>query len=143
MHLVALDEDGRLLLAAGADQTPWALPALKLRPEDSYAAAARRLQQRLGVTVLRPGTVSGHRWAPAGPAPRTEERFHLARVHRADPSAPPGHRWLRPERAPLDGPRWAEVRRLVDGYLQGWIPDGPIRLEWDERHGGGRATPAW
>lgn len=144
VHLVALDEAGLLLLAAAPGTAAGVLPTLRLRPRDLYAAAARQLQQHLGVHVLRPGTVSGHRRAPAGPAPRVEERFHLVRARRGGPGALPGHHWCRPGRFPLHGPRWAEVRRLIAGYLQGWIPDGPIRLEWDERAGdGGPAAPTW
>ncbi|MFH9425424.1 hypothetical protein [Streptomyces sp. NPDC017529] len=144
VRLVALDEAGLLLLAAAPGTAVGTLPALWLRPGDSYAAAARHLQQRLGVHVLRPGTVSGHRWAPAGPALRVEERFHLVRVRRGSSVSPPGHHWCQPGRVPPHGPRWAEVHRLIEGYLQGWIPDGPIRLEWDERAGdGGPATPTW
>ncbi|MEW2581338.1 hypothetical protein [Streptomyces syringium] len=40
-------------------------------------------------------------------------------------------RWVALGELP-NGGFWGELTRFGGGYLQGWLPDGTIRLEWGD-----------
>ncbi|WP_420823086.1 NUDIX domain-containing protein [Streptomyces peucetius] len=131
VHLVALDEAGRLLLTRRPGEASWGLPALGLKSSDSYATAVRRLLCKAAVEFVCVGASDGRRWAAPGPGARVEQHFQLARVRGDAPKNCSHHRWAMLQQIRSHSERWSELRRLAEGYLQGWIPDGPIRLEWD------------
>jgi hypothetical protein len=141
--LVAIDPDQRvaLFLLVGSTQPHWVLPKSTVQLMESYSEAVVRLSARcLGSRALRWGSVVAHRWAspPSGaPLTRTEEHIFIAR---AGPSPPrsPSHAdatdsdaaWM--PRASLgrllQETHLDSTASLVDGYLDGWLPDGPITL---------------
>lgn len=133
--LAAIDADEKVaLLPSSSHPTAgWSLPRCLVRAHETYAEAAARLaadcfQSR----PLRWGTVVGRRWAPppgGAPRVRVEEHVFLARTgaHQSSNSA-----LLWTARGNLSSyllERHADTTAsLVDGYLDGWIPDGSIRL---------------
>ncbi|MFF8611538.1 hypothetical protein [Streptomyces sp. NPDC015350] len=64
---------------------------------------------------------------------RAEARFHIVRVDAEPVGEGPGRSTLWAPRAVLGlwlgHPEVETVSVLVDGYLDGWLPDGPITLE--------------
>ncbi|MFF7415429.1 NUDIX domain-containing protein [Streptomyces lydicus] len=130
VHLLAFDATGHLLLRRSG-HAEWAYPSLHVQLGETYEDAARRLLRTTRTEFVKPGEVSGRHWAtPTGPA-RYERRFQIVHVRRATSEADPHQKWVLPSCVPLTG-RWSdELRRLAEGYRGGWLPEGPIRLDWD------------
>lgn len=142
--LVAIDDAQRVALFPQPAPSPWrwALPQCTVQPLEPYSQAAVRLAVHcFGDRDMRWGSVVGRRWAPppAGTFPaRVEEHVFIAR---AGPSPPGGPAQAgRPDRIAVWTPRASlgpilrephldTTATLVDGYLDGWLPDGPITLE--------------
>ncbi|MFE7607000.1 NUDIX domain-containing protein [Streptomyces celluloflavus] len=114
----------------------WSVPTHPIRPGESFRhAAARHLRCELHLPALRIAPVAGR--LPASGERQHEEYFVLV--------APTGRAW------PCDvcvllapGARWwatVELRHegvlvepevlldLMDGYWEGWLPDGVVSLE--------------
>lgn len=135
---VVIDPTARrfLLLPAGSARAAgWTVPALLVRAQEPYRRTVlRHLRRERGFPAVRIGAVVGR--LPAGAARPVEEYVVLA--------APACDRWPRDVRA-LMAPeaRWwdtAALRRsgdavepetlplFLDGYWEGWLPDGVISL---------------
>ncbi|MFD7417524.1 hypothetical protein ACFVZ3_39810 [Kitasatospora purpeofusca] len=126
----------RLLLSAGPGPlAPPQVPAPAGCGHREAAEAAAGAWWGLKAHALAP--VTGHGWASA-PVPggvRTERRLLLATA--CDPprsgQGPGGLRWWPLER--LRGCLWptvpSELAEIVEGYWDGWIPDGPLTVEWN------------
>ncbi|MEV5463466.1 hypothetical protein AB0L17_35800 [Streptomyces cellulosae] len=136
---VVIDPEARRFLLVpdpGMSSVVWSVPALPMRPGESLRrAAVRHLRRELRMPALRIAPVIGR--IPLSGQRRYEEYFVLV--------APAGKAW------PCDvsvllapGARWwetAELRDrevrvepevlldLIDGYWEGWLPDGVISLE--------------
>lgn len=127
----------RFLLVPNRTAAPvtWSVPAHPMQPGESlYRAAARCLRRELRLPALRIAAVTGR--LPASDQRRYEEYFVL--VAPAVMAWPCGVRLLLAPDA-----RWwttAELRDtgvrvepealldLIDGYWEGWLPDGVIAL---------------
>ena len=140
--LVAIDADERVALLPCADAgSPWTLPRCPVRARETYVEAAVRLADCcFADRVVRWGAVLGRRWAPpplGAPLVRVEEHLFLLRTD-VSPTSPIT------ARSPGTAARWAPRSRvddllregyrdttatLIDGYLGGWLPDGPITLD--------------
>ncbi|WP_326766060.1 hypothetical protein OG978_17100 [Streptomyces sp. NBC_01591] len=135
--LVAIDSAHRIaLLPRRAGHRTWVLPQRCTRLDETYGNAVALLcQDLLASYPIRLGTVTGRRWAPApeGLAPRAETRFYIVRVDAEPADEGPGGRALWAPRAVLGlwlgRPDIETVNVLADGYLDGWLPDGPITLD--------------
>ena len=122
----------------------WAPLAMRITGRSSYQeVASQTVRARLGDVPVRFGAVVGHLWA-TGPQPgsgvRVERRLLLAvpseplprqSLQRlVDESTLPLRWWtseqLRSAEADVFPP---ELPDIVDGYWDGWIPDGPITLD--------------
>ncbi|MFF9405998.1 NUDIX domain-containing protein [Streptomyces anandii] len=114
----------------------WSVPRYSIRPGESFRrAAAHHLRRELRLRALRIAPVTGR--LPASRDRRCEEYFVLA--------APAAGGWPCDVRALLSpSARWwttAELRDaevqvepqvlldLIDGYWEGWLPDGVVSLE--------------
>lgn len=114
----------------------WSVPRCSIRPGESFRrAAAHHLRRELRLPALRIAPVTGR--LPASGGRRHEEYFVLA--------VPAAGAWPCDVRALLaTGARWwttAELRAtdvrveppvlldLIDGYWEGWLPDGVVSLE--------------
>lgn len=116
----------------------WTLPRAAVRGTESYWPAGERLAVRVtGWPQVRQGLVVGHRWATppwgiAG-AMRVEERVLIVRCAAgADASDPVAEvAWTHRQHLALhlSGEDLKTTRDLVDGYLDGWLPDGGITLD--------------
>ncbi len=112
------------------------MPALPVPARESYRCSVLRyLRRDLGFPAMRIGAVVGR--LPAGAARPTEEYVVLA--------APASGHWPQDVRALMaPGARWwdtAALREsnvaiepetlplLIDGYWEGWLPDGVVSLE--------------
>ncbi|WP_277037135.1 hypothetical protein [Actinacidiphila oryziradicis] len=110
----------------------------------SYEVAAAAVARvRTGSAEVRYGAVVGHVWAtgPAWSGTRVERRLLLAvpagpldarAVRNLAEAGPLPARWwtaaeLRESGVPVRPPELPEV---VDGYLDGRLPDGPLTLDW-------------
>ncbi|WP_406490693.1 NUDIX hydrolase [Streptomyces phaeochromogenes] len=142
VFVAVLSSDGRLALAANdlSGALPrWVLPSGSVRATETYReAAVRVLRDAVAAMPTRGGTVEGCRWAQV-PAPvgRSRREAHVFIFRLAAADDPPEHQpwrgathWAGPE-------QWQELCTLCDlpdmdvlltGYLEGWIPDGPITL---------------
>lgn len=135
--LIAIDSAERIaLLRHHPEHRTWALPQRAVRFDETYGSAVARLcHSLLAAYPTRLGTVSGRRWAPApqGHTRHAETRFYIIRVDAAPADEGPGGRTLWAPRAVvslwLGRPDVEVVSVLVDGYLDGWLPDGPITLD--------------
>ncbi|WP_433398752.1 hypothetical protein [Streptomyces sp. CA-146814] len=136
MKLIVIDSAHRIaLLPRRAGYRTWALPQRCTRPEETYNSAVAHLcQELLAPYPIRLGDVSGRRWAPVPGhlVPRAETRFYIVRVDAEPIDEGPGRSTLWAPRAVLGLwlglPDIESVSTLVDGYLDGWLPDGPITL---------------
>ncbi|WP_443059860.1 NUDIX domain-containing protein [Streptomyces sp. NBC_00467] len=141
--LVVIDADEQVALfqQPGEASGHWALPQGNVRLSESYAEAAARVTARcFNGRPVRWGSVIGRRWAPPPDDQslvRVEEHLFLARagpsVSSSSASADcPGPTAVWTPRAALDQVlRESHVDSttdLVHGYLDGWLPDGPITL---------------
>ncbi|MFT2018764.1 hypothetical protein ACMA1D_23400 [Streptomyces sp. 796.1] len=134
---IAIDATHRIaLLPHLANNRAWRLPQHSARLNEPYADTVVRLcRDLLSPYPTRLGTVTGRRWAPApeGPAREAEVRFYIVRVDTEPDNEGPGGRILWVPRAVLGlwlgCPEVKSVSVLVDGYLNGWLPDGPITLD--------------
>jgi hypothetical protein len=140
--LVAIDTQERvgLLHRPGAANARCSLPRCSLRVGETYSRAAARLAADcFEDQAVMWGTVVGRRWAPppeGRPRTRVEEHVFLARICTPAALSPAADRtrsaltWV--PRTALDSilhEHHADTTAtLVDGYLDGWIPDGPITL---------------
>lgn len=116
------------------------MPRFSVRAEETYSGAAARLAAGyFEARTVRWGTVVGRRWAPppkGAPRVRVEEHVFLARISTPPASSTVANHtsaavtWT--PRTTLDGVLHEQhtdtTATLVDGYLDGWIPDGPITL---------------
>ncbi|MDX3486619.1 hypothetical protein [Streptomyces sp. ID05-18] len=123
------------LLPRRAGHRTCALPQRYARLDETYDNAVAHLcHELLAPYPIRLGSVSGRRWAPAPEhlVPRAEARFHIVRVDAEPVDEGPGRSTLWAPRAVLGLwlglPDVETVNVLVDGYLDGWLPDGPITL---------------
>ncbi|MFD7224496.1 hypothetical protein ACFV9P_26320 [Streptomyces sp. NPDC059892] len=95
--------------------------------------------------AVRYGDVVGHVWASQprrAPGTRIERRLLLAipqtpfppgSARRIASGCPRRARWWTPDQlrecaAPIQP---AELPDIVDGYWDGWLPDGPLTLDWN------------
>lgn len=135
--LVAIDSAHRIaLLPHHAGHRTWVLPQRCARLDETYGDVVAELCGNLLASYpIRLGSVTGHRWAPVpeGLGPRAEARFYIVRVHAKPVNEGPGRGTLWAPRAVLElwlgRPDVETVKALVDGYLDGWLPDGPITLD--------------
>jgi hypothetical protein len=123
----------------------WSPLAARVRGGSSYKEAAdEAVRVRAGNVAMGYGAVVGHVWATK-PEPRSgariERRLLLATpvdplsagaVRRLAAVGPLPARWwtpgeLRESGVPVAPP---ELANVVDGYWDGWLPDGPLTLEW-------------
>ncbi|MGA5427875.1 hypothetical protein ACPCVL_13890 [Streptomyces koyangensis] len=135
--VIAIDPTHRIaLLPPEAGHPKWTLPQRPALLGDNYTDTAYRLCRDLfPVRPMRIGTVTGHRWAsaPERATLRREERFHIVRVAAGSADEISGKNIFWTPRAALD--LWLDhsevetVKVLTDGYLDGWLPDGPITLD--------------
>ncbi|MEU3280288.1 hypothetical protein [Streptomyces antibioticus] len=136
---VVIDPAARSFLLVPDRSVPpvtWSVPRHSIRPGESFRrAAARHLRRGLRLPALRIASVTGR--LPASEERRCEEYFVLA--------APAAGVWPCDVRVLLSpGARWwtttelreADVRvepnvllDLIDGYWEGWLPDGVVSLE--------------
>ncbi|TLQ46359.1 NUDIX hydrolase [Streptomyces marianii] len=112
----------------------WSVPMVRMRPGDTCRrAAVRHLRRNLGLPPLRIAPVIGRIRATGADGP---ERFVVlvapALAWPADVRVllHPDARWwtvaqIRASQTPLDPPPLID---LIDGYWDGWLPDGPITL---------------
>ncbi|MEU8739314.1 hypothetical protein [Streptomyces halstedii] len=137
MKLVVIDSAHRIaLLPRSADHRTWVLPQRCARLDKTYGDAVAQLcRDLLAAYPIRLGSVTGRRWAPPpeGLVPRAEVRFYIVRVDAKPVDNGPGRSTLWAPRAVLGlwlgRPDIETVKVLVDGYLDGWLPDGPITLD--------------
>lgn len=141
--LVAIDTSQCVALLRRSSAFPplWALPRQTVRLAETYVEAVVQLANRLfRGQQLRWGSVVGRRWAPVPVTPRVrvEEHVFIARAGSLQTSA--GSKSGKPEQAlawiprasledALREPYGDTTATLVDGYLDGWLPDGPITLD--------------
>lgn len=143
--LVVIDAQERVALFPlfNSVHKRWTLPHTPVRPVESDAAAALRLGTRcFSGSVIRLGPVVGRRWAtvPSSSLPRVRMEEHVfltrARAPLASTSIHGGGRsglavmWAARARLSslLQEPHLDSTATLIDGYLNGWLPDGPITL---------------
>ncbi|MFE6739135.1 hypothetical protein [Streptomyces tubercidicus] len=138
--LVAIDSEHRVALLRTQDSAPpiWELPQRGVGLAESYSESVTRLAGQLmnerSVRSVRWGTITGHLWAQPreGNATRIETRYFIARTSPAARGGLTGGCTFWAPRASLgaflDAPRFEITSILVDGYLDGWLPDGPITL---------------
>ncbi|MFE9831751.1 hypothetical protein ACFYPK_24320 [Streptomyces halstedii] len=112
------------------------MPQRCARLDKTYGDAVAQLcRDLLAAYPIRLGSVTGRRWAPPpeGLVPRAEVRFYIVRVDAKPVDNGPGRSTLWAPRAVLGlwlgRPDIETVKVLVDGYLDGWLPDGPITLD--------------
>lgn len=117
----------------------WTLPSIHLHQTESYASAARRLLAKgLPGEFLRWGRVEGRRWAPV-PTLRDEVRreAHVLlfrwtgsyEVMHAEGLGPLHWAGRALWSGLVDDCGLPDIDLLLIGYVEGWIPDGPITLE--------------
>lgn len=142
--LVVIDGRQRVALLPRPDSAarPFTFPRSPVGLAESYAQAAVRLATHSFTSLtLQWGSVAGRRWAalPDGVArARREEHVFLTRikpsltsssVKRGRPA--PAIVWT--PRAHLQHllqePHFDSTATLIDGYLDGWLPDGPVTLD--------------
>ncbi|MEU0677921.1 hypothetical protein ABZ330_34580 [Streptomyces sp. NPDC006172] len=136
---VVIDPAARSFLLVPDRAVPpvtWSVPSCSIRPGESFRrVAAHHLRRELRLPALRIASVTGR--LPASAVHRCEEYFVLA--------APAAGAWPCDVRALVaSGARWwttAELRDaavrveppvlldLIDGYWEGWLPDGVVSLE--------------
>ncbi|MGI3204132.1 hypothetical protein ACRJ4W_50290 [Streptomyces sp. GLT-R25] len=136
---VVIDSPKRLLLLiprASARGTCWALPTIAMHPgETNHRAAARHLRRAAHLPALRISPLIGR--LPRRDA--SEGTQYVVVVRPAAGSWPmsirsslgPEARWwttagLRSARSVVEP---AELLDFMDGYWDGWLPDGEISLE--------------
>ncbi|KUO21562.1 NUDIX domain-containing protein [Streptomyces dysideae] len=128
----------RFLLVRNRTVPPvtWSVPAHPMQPGESfYRAAARCLRHELRLPALRIAAVTGR--LPAFDQRRHEEYFVLvAPAVRAWPCGvrlllAPDVRWWTTAELRHGGARVEPeaLLDLIDGYWEGWLPDGVISLE--------------
>lgn len=132
VRLITIDSQERIALVCLTPPRPqtWALPEREVPLRGSYAHTASTLAlDRLGTSEIRWGTVTGRRWGRRGAGRRTEVHYFIARTDSqpADTSL----MWIsRPHlNSYLTGRLFQDTLNLTDGYLDGWLPDGPITLD--------------
>lgn len=141
--LIVIDthEHVALIRPSGSSAGAWALPQRPVRLVESYAEAASHLAAQCfsGMTFLW-GTVVGRRWAPPPGQKshaRTEQHLVFARVkpsgsprrtHTTEPR--PAVAWVARTtlQRVLPEAHHDSTATLIGGYLDGWLPDGPITL---------------
>ncbi|OKJ49316.1 hypothetical protein AMK28_33065 [Streptomyces sp. CB02115] len=137
-YLLLLDDQRRLLLCGGCCGG-WTVPQVRMTSDTSFLESATRfLQERFEVAAPRYGSVYGIRQSRIGEDwefdRATATRVFIVRISDGEGSAI--------EKQSVTHARWSieELRRrrreifpegivlLVTGYVEGWIPDGPITL---------------
>lgn len=127
----------RFLLVPNRTAAPvtWSVPAHPMQPGESlYGAAARCLRRELRLPALRIAAVTGR--LPVSDQHRYEEYFVLvAPAARAWPCGvrlllTPDARWWTTAELRDSGARVEPevLLDLIDGYWEGWLPDGVISL---------------
>lgn len=140
--LVLLDPRHRVALLrtppTGCDG-PLALPSVRRRERETYAEAARRITVgSLRPTDLRPGELVGRVQplppVPAAPAARREARIFFAHLDSEGQDRPgpagSGISWV-PHTSVAEAVAAQHIPELgafIEGYVDGWIPDGWITL---------------
>ncbi|WP_159047862.1 NUDIX hydrolase [Streptomyces sp. WM6378] len=129
LYLLCFDRTHRLLLVPVAPHG-LALPTGHCRTHETYEQAARRL---MASRDLRQGDVVARLEAepPAGSRGRSEARIFTAHVRRGQAAeAKLGDVWLpwRQALPVLDRLAIPELPEFIEGYVDGWIPDGWITL---------------
>lgn len=135
--LVAIDRGERVALVTSLETSAVAsgLPWREVKPGESYVEAVTALgRELLGERGLRLGPVMGRRWAPLpqnNNHRRTEQHYFILRVDGEAAACADHVSWV-----PRTGLGTCLADRflddaviLVDGYLDGWLPDGPVTLE--------------
>ncbi|MGW2599503.1 hypothetical protein [Streptomyces klenkii] len=139
-HLLVVSDDRRILLcrmATGpADRGLWRPPRAVLPAGRAFGPALfRTLLHGLPCTAARGyGDLVGHRWAAPVSGRREEHRVYVLRARPAPAGGAPraaGACWFPPQGLPEGCGFWGEIGRLAAGYVEGWLPDGPIRLHWE------------
>lgn len=137
-YLLLLDDQRRLLLCGGCCGG-WTVPQVRMPASANFLDSATRfLQERFEVTAPRYGSVYGIRQSRTGEGwefdRATATRVFIVHISDGEGSAI--------EKQSVTHARWSieELRRrrreispegivlLVTGYVEGWIPDGPITL---------------
>ncbi|MFJ4870551.1 hypothetical protein [Streptomyces sp. NPDC088757] len=129
VHLLCFDSRRRLLLLPGRRSGTGGvltLPAVRRRECETYEQAALRL---LSNHSARRGDVVAHAEIPLSPGGGRRQ----VRVYAAHALAPDGNReacWIpwRDAVRQLEPLAIPEFAAFVEGYVEGWIPDGWITL---------------
>jgi ADP-ribose pyrophosphatase YjhB (NUDIX family) len=136
---VVIDPAARRFLLVpshGVSPLAWSLPTYSIRPGESlHRATARHLRRELGLPALRIVPVTG-RLPASGRRPWEEYFVLVAPVGRAWPCdvrslLAPGARWWTTVEARGRGVQVEPevLLDLIDGYWEGWLPDGVVSLE--------------
>ena len=143
VFLVCFDRRHRVaLVSVGLAVEPGSmtLPMVRKGERESYKAAAGRISVgRIPAAALRPANLVGRVEAslpiPAGRGRRREARIFMAHLDREAPQFPSGgcgesilwvaHTEVAQAVASLGIP---DLDALIEGYVDGWIPDGWITL---------------
>ncbi|MFF4166290.1 hypothetical protein [Streptomyces sp. NPDC001741] len=138
VFLLLLDDQHRLLLCGGCCGG-WTVPQVRMTSGARYMESAIRfLDEQFGLTHPRFGSVYGFRQSRAGDNWEfdrvTAARVFIVRISDAEGAAieqrsPTHTRWgvtdLRRRRREIHP---EGIVLLTTGYVEGWIPDGPISL---------------
>ncbi|MFD5410386.1 hypothetical protein ACFWCB_14155 [Streptomyces sp. NPDC060048] len=138
-HVLLLDRSLDRVLLSGKEDI-LSPPSVLLRPGQGYhKAAVEAARTWWGVDSLPIGRVTGHGWCGA-PDQRTSERSllmaslaHLPEPVRSNlPEGPAGCRWwqladLRQHPGPTSP---VDLHLIIEGYWDGWLPDGPLSVDW-------------
>ncbi|MFD7260524.1 hypothetical protein [Streptomyces sp. NPDC059874] len=132
VRLIVIDSDELIALVRPTPPRPqtWALPEREVPLRGSYTHTASALALDLmGTSEIRWGAVTGRRWSRPEAGRRTDVHYFIARTD--FPPAGKTVMWI--SRLHLDshlaGRLLQDTSNLTNGYLDGWLPDGPITLD--------------
>ncbi|MCX5200631.1 hypothetical protein OG897_04015 [Streptomyces sp. NBC_00237] len=137
--LILLDARHHVALLPTGPDGRLALPSIRRRERETYDAAVRRITVgTFHASTLRLGEVIGrveppppvpHAWS--APAARREARIFFAHFPKGSPSVTDHSiRWV-PHTSVAEAVTAQDIPELgpfIEGYIDGWIPDGWITL---------------
>lgn len=129
VYLLCFDGGQRIGLVRHARDS-LSLPTAACAPQESYREAVRRLVD--GSALRFGGVVARLDVYPHGPAPHRKVRLFTAHAERSCYASWLWVPWRQAVRR-LPSLGTSELGDFVEGYLEGWIPDGWITLTSDLR----------
>lgn len=144
--LVAILDRDRGTVLLSDQEGSWSPMACPAADPDHSSAHAANYARALGIPTVHIGAVVGRIWAsmPAAASGGRIERQLLLTIPDEPLSSADlgristlGHarptRWWSPAELRRDAVRVlpSELPDVVDGYWEGWLPDGPLTLAWD------------